>query len=149
MNSEHRARQFREDLYFCSNFYPLPVGIEYKGLIYPTAENAYQVQKVAENLREPFVTMTAKEAKDAGAIVSLSDDWENQKLTIMYDIVRLKFRIPELAEHLINTEPERLIEYNDWGDTFWGVDSETGVGENHLGKILRRVRQELMEQQST
>ena len=36
-----------------------------------------------------------------------------------------------------------LIEGNTWGDTFWGqVD---GKGENKLGKLLMKIRDELME----
>lgn len=62
----------------------------------------------------------------------------------MYEIVRLKFAAPELAELLLRTDPQRLVEYNDRGDTFWGVDSETGIGENHLGEILREIRQNLL-----
>lgn len=34
-----------------------------------------------------------------------------------------------------------LIEGNDWGDTFWGMVD--GEGENNLGKILMRVREEI------
>jgi hypothetical protein len=36
-----------------------------------------------------------------------------------------------------------LVEGNRWGDQFWGVDLRTGLGENHLGKILMKVRDEL------
>ena len=36
-----------------------------------------------------------------------------------------------------------LVEGNRWGDTCWGVDTRTGRGENHLGKILMNVREEL------
>ena len=36
-----------------------------------------------------------------------------------------------------------IIEGNYWHDTFWGVDEETGVGENNLGKILMEVRANL------
>lgn len=35
-----------------------------------------------------------------------------------------------------------LVEGNSFGDTFWGVDARTGKGENHLGKILMKVREE-------
>jgi predicted NAD-dependent protein-ADP-ribosyltransferase YbiA (DUF1768 family) len=31
-----------------------------------------------------------------------------------------------------------LIEGNWWGDTYWGVCN--GVGENHLGKLLMKIR---------
>ena len=36
---------------------------------------------------------------------------------------------------------EELIEGNWWGDTYWGVCN--GVGENHLGKLLMKIREEL------
>ena len=35
-----------------------------------------------------------------------------------------------------------LIEGNEWGDTFWGTCD--GIGENHLGKILMRIRNEMV-----
>ncbi|MGM9605038.1 MAG: hypothetical protein ACI3XG_08225 [Faecousia sp.] len=38
-----------------------------------------------------------------------------------------------------------LEEGNTWHDTFWGVDAKTRDGENHLGRILMRVRQDLRE----
>lgn len=38
---------------------------------------------------------------------------------------------------------EHLEEGNTWGDTIWGTVD--GVGENRLGKILMRVRDELNE----
>ena len=62
----------------------------------------------------------------------------------MYEIVKDKFsRNPELRVKLLNTGDIELIEGNYWGDTFWGVCN--GKGENHLGKILMRVRKELAE----
>ena len=39
-----------------------------------------------------------------------------------------------------------LEEGNGWHDTFWGVDLKTGEGENHLGRILMQVREELREE---
>lgn len=36
---------------------------------------------------------------------------------------------------------EELIEGNYWHDTYWGVCE--GVGENHLGKLLMEIRNEL------
>ena len=44
---------------------------------------------------------------------------------------------------LIETGNAELLEGNTWGDTHFGVCSKTGVGENVLGKILMRVREEL------
>ncbi len=45
---------------------------------------------------------------------------------------------------LVATGQEELVEGNDWEDRFWGVDPPgSNNGENNLGKILMRVRNEL------
>jgi predicted NAD-dependent protein-ADP-ribosyltransferase YbiA (DUF1768 family) len=37
------------------------------------------------------------------------------------------------------TEP--IVENNTWNDTYWGVCNN--VGENHLGKLLTEIKEEL------
>ena len=59
----------------------------------------------------------------------------------MYDVVKAKFSIKHLKEMLLATGNEELIEGNLWNDTYWGVCN--GKGQNKLGKILMRVREEL------
>lgn len=49
---------------------------------------------------------------------------------------------PELMELLIATDNALLVEGNKWNDRYWGVDVRTGVGRNHLGKILMKIRSE-------
>lgn len=44
---------------------------------------------------------------------------------------------------LINTGDAELIEGNSWGDTFWGECN--GIGENNLGKILMKIRKEIVD----
>ena len=62
---------------------------------------------------------------------------------VMYEICKAKFRQnPDLAERLISTSDFELIEGNNWGDHIWGVCD--GYGENRLGKILMRIREELI-----
>ena len=46
----------------------------------------------------------------------------------------------DLRSLLVATGDRELIEGNTWGDTFWGVDKNTGQGENHLGRILMELR---------
>jgi predicted NAD-dependent protein-ADP-ribosyltransferase YbiA (DUF1768 family) len=58
-------------------------------------------------------------------------------------LVRQKFREPKLRELLAGTRNAELIEGNYWGDRFWGVYVGDGKGENHLGKILMQVREEV------
>ena len=48
---------------------------------------------------------------------------------------------PGLLDKLLATGDAELVEGNTWGDQVWGVCD--GVGENHLGKTLMRIRSEL------
>ncbi|MDE7478548.1 MAG: NADAR family protein, partial [Lachnospiraceae bacterium] len=74
--------------------------------------------------------------------VKLRHDWEKVKFDIMYEICKAKFsQNEELREKLIATGKVRLEEGNTWGDKIWGTVN--GKGQNNLGKILMRVREEL------
>ena len=69
-------------------------------------------------------------------------DWDAVKTTYMYEIVKAKFmQNAELRIKLLETGNEHLEEGNTWGDRIWGTVN--GVGQNRLGKILMRVREEL------
>lgn len=133
--------QFRGEYAFLSNFAKTPV--TYDGVIYPTVENAFQAAKCLNaSERVPFESCSPKDAKRLGRRVKLRADWEQVKLDIMYELVRDKFaRNPRFAEQLVATGDAELVEGNAWGDTFWGVSR--GRGQNHLGRILMRVRDEL------
>lgn len=71
-------------------------------------------------------------------------DWELVKYDVMYEVCMAKFtQNPDLLSKLLATGDAELIEGNTWGDRVWGVDIHRGIGENHLGKILMRIRSEL------
>ena len=59
----------------------------------------------------------------------------------MYDVLHIKFGNYILAERLVKTGNAVLVENNDWGDTYWGVDKSKG-GLNKLGHILMEIREE-------
>ena len=86
----------------------------------------------------------------AGRMVQLRSDWEQVKLPVMERLVWTKFYSDEeLAEKLIATDFALLVEGNDWGDKYWGkVPDANGEGENHLGKILMRVRARLRKERN-
>ncbi|MGN1415711.1 MAG: NADAR family protein [Oscillospiraceae bacterium] len=132
---------FRGQYFFLSNFFEAP--IIYDDIIYGSSEAAFQAQKTLDiSQRELFTELTPLKAKKRGEQLSLRSDWEKVKLDIMYEICKAKFtQHEELRQLLISTCGEMLIEGNDWGDTFWGVSG--GIGENHLGKILMRIRDEI------
>lgn len=138
-----KINSFRGKYAFLSNFWEAPV--TYNGLTYGNTEAAFQAQKcmTADEMR-PFTEMCPAQAKKAGRRVQLRPDWESVKIGIMEDIVRAKFTQNEdLRTQLLDTGVAYLEEGNTWHDICWGVDARTGEGQNHLGKILMRVRQEL------
>lgn len=139
---------FRDDLSFLSNFHPVAITVPFSNgehMTFPTVENAFQATKCAKvEDRAQFTTCTPAEAKRLGRTVALRGDWEQVKLTVMMWLVSHKFRVPELAARLVATPESLLTEENDWGDTFWGVCN--GVGEDHLGRILKKVRKELIDE---
>lgn len=136
--------QFRDEHFFLSNFYPALT--MYDGRSYSTSEHAFVAAKTLDlDMRDRVSEIpTPGRAKKFGRGLALRIDWGLVKIPIMHQIVRDKFiRDPELREKLLATGEHELIEGNGWGDDFWGVDMRTRRGENHLGKILMQVRDEL------
>lgn len=136
---------FRNEYRFLSNFWDAPV--TYGGLTYRNSEAAFQAQKcITGEERVQFTTLRSNEAKRLGRYVPLRPDWEEVKVSIMEEIVRAKFaQNGDLRQLLLATGDLVLEEGNTWHDTFWGVDAKTREGQNHLGRILMRVRKELQD----
>jgi ribA/ribD-fused uncharacterized protein len=128
---------------FLSNMYLCAV--EYEGITYPSAEHAYQASKTRKlGVRCQISAMAHPwQAKKFGGTVMIRAGWEKNRLDIMFQILEEKFRSPNLRSALMATYPEELVEGNYWGDTFWGVFG--GKGQNHLGQILMRVRQQAID----
>lgn len=132
---------FRGKYCFLSNFYEAPV--TYEGITYKNNESAFQSAKLKDkHKRLSFVNLNPSMAKRKGRHVQLRHDWEQIKFTVMYEIVKAKFTQNEdLKIKLLATKDEYLEEGNTWGDKIWGTVN--GKGQNNLGKILMRVREEL------
>ena len=137
---------FRDEYSFLSNMYSCKV--TYKNITYDSTEAAFHAQKCPERAAE-FIGLNPSASKKLGRQVELRSDWEDVKVQIMEEIVREKFlQNLDLQAKLIATGDEELVEGNWWYDTFWGVCTNRKydhVGENHLGKILMKVRGELSE----
>lgn len=134
---------FRDEYYFLSNFYEVPV--EYDGITYQNNEAAFQAQKcINPEDRKQFANLNASEAKKLGRKVQLRPDWENIKIKLMHDIVLAKFeQHSELVNKLLETGDLYLEEGNTWGDRIWGTVD--GKGANNLGIILMNIRQHFWE----
>jgi len=134
---------------FLSNFWPATV--MHGGIVFPTVENFYQAMKVDKadiNTRRQFQSISAVEAKKKGKEIEKRKDWNDaMALEVMLYGLRAKFaKGSELAEKLLATEDQELIETNYWHDTFWGkctCANHAGNGENKLGILLMQVREEL------
>lgn len=135
---------FRENYYFLSNMFPCTIVFENQ--TYKSAESAFQAAKCIDKKdRIPFTEKNGYEAKKLGRKVPLRPDWEAIKTDVMYNILKIKFSNPDLKEKLLQTKNKILIEENTWNDTFWGVNKNTKTGENNLGKILMKIREELQQ----
>ena len=150
---------FRGRFGFLSNFYPCK--IEHRGITYPSVEHYYVALKVntlqfidgqyytAPDFRELVAKIIdAGDVKKLGRRIKVRSDWDEKKLQFMEWGVREKFKDPKLSEMLIQTDNLELIEGNFWHDIFWGCCScpKCNGGENNLGKILMKVREELNQQ---
>jgi ribA/ribD-fused uncharacterized protein len=136
---------------FLSNFWLCPV--VYEGITYRSSEEAYQAAKTLDpEMRRKILDIPELDerkmghrARQFGKQVTLRDDWEDVKFSVMLEILRDKFtRNGDHKESLLVTGDAYLEETNSWGDVYWGVCK--GTGENNLGKILMQIRDELRKQ---
>ena len=82
-----------------------------------------------------------KEAKFAGAHVTLREDWEEIKEDFMLKGLRAKFSQHHfLKDNLLATGGSILHEDSPW-DKYWGYVK--GEGKDRLGILLMQVREEL------
>lgn len=134
---------FEGEYRYLSNFWPCLV--EFEDIVYNCSEGAYQAAKTLDlNLRREFQLLDGSKSKKLGRKIQIREDWDGVKLDVMYTICKNKFLSnSDLKHKLLSTQDAYLEETNWWNDKFWGVCK--GVGENHLGKILMKIRQELLE----
>lgn len=133
---------------FLSNFYQHKF-TSLTGERWQSGEHAFQAAKLTPGLSRRLYLQIKQaaspgQAKRLGRQVPLRPDWEEIKVNIMRNILRAKFRDPELREMLLATGDAALVEGNYWYDTFWGVCN--GRGQNWLGRLLMEVREEAREQ---
>lgn len=139
--------EFRGEHSFLSNF--TPVVIQYMGRTYASVEHAYMSAKSDDPMWKDYCSnpnISASDAKREGKKVGLISHWEIRKYRVMEDCLRLKFNQEPFRSMLIATGDQNIQEGNRWGDRVWGVDlkENPNVGENHLGRLLMMIREELM-----
>lgn len=144
--SSNKITSFRNEYFFLSNFYPIEIYFE--GKKYPTAEHAFQAAKCLNIVDRDKVcrSQTPAIAKSIGRSVQLRNDWDFKKLEIMEQILKIKFTNVKMKFLLQSTKNCEIIEQNRWHDQYWGVcvcQKHKLNGQNHLGKIIMKIRSEL------
>lgn len=142
-----RIDSFRGRWAFLSNF--CGARVEHNGRVWLTAEHAYQAAKTSDPVWHNRIAATSSpgKAKLLGQKLPLRKNWGNLRVGIMQEILEAKFRDPWMAAELDATGDAELVEGNDWGDVFWGMElvsdfhgGREWFGENWLGILLMVVR---------
>lgn len=144
------VKGFFEEYNFLSNFYLCEV--IHNDRVFPSSEHAFMFSKLPDTANHDYayalvVRMSPGQVKRWGRSITLREDWNDIRLRVMEEVVEAKFRDnPIIREKLLALEGYYLEETNSWNDRFWGVCR--GEGENNLGKILMRVRDRLLLEQT-
>lgn len=138
--------QFRDEYRFLSNFYL--IDIEYKGRIFPSTEHAYMSEKSNDITWKEYCAnknISPSDVKKNSKLIRLIDGWDEIKLSVMEDVLRIKFKDENLKKLLLDTGNQNIQEGNTWKDRFWGVDLNVNpnFGENHLGRLIMKIRDEI------
>lgn len=119
------------------------------GVEYATVENFYQAQKFPDlETRKLIASLTPYAAKKKAREIRLSPEawkaFETRKLEVMAQGLSQKFAPGTTwCSRLLASEGD-IVEWNNWNDRWWGKTTD-GIGENHLGKLLTELREELRE----
>lgn len=147
-NIETAIMRFNSKNLFLSNFYE-GKPFNYKGYIFENTEAAFHSQKCPSRIAD-FQMVRPSQSKRLGRVVDLRKDWEDVKDKIMYEVCYAKFTQDEnLKKKLLATGDVELVEGNYHGDRCWGMTfsqkTRSWIGENRLGLILMRLREDLRE----
>lgn len=136
-----------------SNLYRRPVELD--GVVYPTAEHAYQAGKARKPAVREWLMSAPSPALLAMAAHGLyywdiTPGWSTTKFDRMRRVLLAKFSQHEdLKQLLLSTGNARLVEsatVDNEVNRLWG--EVNGVGRNMLGTLLMEVREQLRRMQT-
>lgn len=138
---------FDKEYRWLSNFALLEYPIRVRGVDFNTTENLYQALKCKDFDDFVFISkLSPNKAKTTGKSVDLVDCYDDRyRLKIMEFCIYEKFRQPKFKKLLLDTGNMNIVEGNTWNDTFFGYCLKTNIGNNHLGKIIMKCRDDIRE----
>ncbi len=143
-SKENKILFYERTHYMFSNFSSFTV--EYEGVLWMTSEHAYQAAKFNDKSIIEEVRNT-RSAHDAFVLARSyddrkRDDWMDIRVEVMEKIVRAKLEQHDyIKNRLLETGNKEIVE-NSPVDSFWGWGPNKD-GENQLGKIWMRLRDEI------
>lgn len=149
LNQQKQSKidSFKGYFEFLSNNFLTPV--YYEGILFPSISHAFQACRTTDETTKRAI-LNAETLFIVGKIarrIEDPEDWNLKRLKIMEKLVRDKFRrSKELLEKLKATYPRELImtyEEESSVNLFWGCVK--GKGQNQLGRILNKVRYDIIE----
>jgi ribA/ribD-fused uncharacterized protein len=140
--------RFTGEWEFLSNFFPAM--LVWEGMYFPTSEHAFNAGKTLDVAERFWIAgaPTPAEAKRRGRSVALRPGWdETVRYEVMAEVLRAKFTCrTERTKLLLSTGTAELVEGNYHHDQHWGrcnCAAHAGRGDNHLGRLLMQLREEL------
>lgn len=131
-----------------SNMEPFDEPLVVDGISYPAVENYYQAMKLfPEDFegRKYIASLSPQKSKTEIRKMKVRKLCPVQKIEIMNFALNHKFdHHTSWGKRLMENKVEFLIEYNNWGDVFWGYDVEKNEGKNYLGLLLTARRSSLL-----
>ena len=139
--------EYQIDVFPLDNFSAF--GLIMDGKYFQTSEHAFQYLKFIDNneelankIRESFSPNDARKIAHENNKYKVSN-WQDIKYDNMYKVLKLKVvQNPVVKNKLLKTNDYIISEYCTDEDTDWGLDNNN-QGNNHLGKIWMKIREEL------
>lgn len=123
---------------------------EYEGRRYPTVEHAYQAYKFLTTDMDIFTEVLESNSPGVAKAIAhkhldlVRSDWEEIKVPLMESLLRAKMeQNPYVKKKLLETKDVTICEDSP-DDYFWGIGRD-GSGENTLGKLWMKIREDIRE----
>ena len=121
----------------------ITVDIEIDGILYKSVENYYQSEKFNDpSIKKKIIECDSYSSKKLAQSLEPREDWNDIKIDVMRKGLYAKFEKKEWKDKLLSIK-EPIIEWNNWGDKYWGVTIDDNKGKNMLGLLLTEIRNDL------
>lgn len=118
-----------------------------------TSEHAFQAMKashVKDFMRIAKAPTNHDTKREGNRLYGLRYDWSEVRYDVMWDVLLQKFVQCKLARRVLQrTKGRHIAEGNLWNDRVWGMTKTDNngfvwTGQNALGKMLMKIRDEVL-----